>query len=446
MGIFISFLTIFIMLIFSVFKEINILYPLILGLVILSLLAFKRGFDMKSILFMVLKGASKTNQLYILLILLGVSTATWMACGTVPAFIYYGIKFINPQFFIISTFLITCVVSLVIGSSFGTVGTIGIVFMIMAKASHINLDLTAGAIITAAYIGERSSPLSSSANLVAVLTETNLYANLKRMFVTTIIPFLLVISIYLVLSVKNPLHVDFLNTSTELKTFYNLNFAVLIPAIVIILFVVFKMDVRIALGVSIIIAFGESILFQSRSVGELIHFMIFGYNIDPTSSLSDILHGGGVLSMVKSILVVMISSCYAGIFESTNLLVEFESIVEKISIRFGSFFATTLTSVVGCFFGCSQTFAIITSHQFMRKIYGDKNTDKSDLALDIGNTAIVIAPLIPWNIAATFPAVILSVSTGYIPYAFFLYLVPLFCLIRAIICRYAEQQSISKGY
>ncbi|GAB1793177.1 Na+/H+ antiporter NhaC family protein [Priestia megaterium] len=444
MDIFISLLIIFIMLIFSVFEDINILYPLILGLVILSLLAFKRGFNIKAILYMVLKGASKTNQLYILLILLGASTAIWMASGTVPAFIYYGIKLINPQFFIISVFLITCAVSFVIGSSFGTVGTIGIVFIIMAKASHINLDLTAGAIITAAYIGERSSPLSSSAHLVAILTETNLYVNLKRMFFTTIVPFLLVSGIYLVLSVKNPLHIDFLDTSTELQDFYNLNFVILIPAIVIVLFVLFKIDVRIALVISILIAFGESILFQSRSVGELIYFMIFGFKIDSASSISDILHGGGVLLMIKSILVVMISSCYAGIFEGTNMLAELESIVEKISIRFGTLFATTVTSVSGCFFGCSQTFAIITSYQFMRKIYANKNIDKSDLALDIGNTAIVIAPLVPWNIAATFPAGVLSVGPGYIPYAFFLYLVPLFRLIRAIVWRYVKHQEISK--
>ncbi|MGE7760553.1 Na+/H+ antiporter NhaC family protein [Peribacillus sp. NPDC097895] len=444
MDIFVSLLIIFSMLIFSIFKNINILYPLILGLGILSFLSFKRGFDIKDVLSMVLKGASKTNQIYILLVLLGASTAIWMACGTVPAFIYYGIKIINPHFFIISAFIITCAVSLVIGSSFGTVGTIGIVFIIMAKASHINLDLTAGVIITAAYIGERSSPLSSSANLVAILTETNLYVNLKRMFFTTIVPFIIVIGIYLMLSVKNPLHIGFLDTSTELRAYYNLNSAILIPAIVILLFVVFKMDVRIALVVSIIIAFVESILFQSKSVGELIHFMIFGYKIDSASSITDILHGGGILTMLQSILIVMISSCYAGIFEGTNMLADFENAVEKVSIRFGPLFATTVTSIAGCFFGCSQTFAIITSHQFMQKIYANKNMDKSDLALDIGNTSIVIAPLVPWNIAATFPAAVLSVGTGYIPYAFFLYLVPLFRLIRVIVWRFAKQQSISK--
>ena len=239
MDIVFSLLIIFITLIICILKNIYIFYPLLFGLSILILLALKRGYKIKEILTMLLKGALKTNQIYILLILIGASTAIWMSSGTISAFIFYGIKIINPNLFIISVFFITLVVSFIIGSSFGTVGTIGIVFITLAKASNINLDLIAGAIITAAFIGERISPLSSSANLIAVLTETNLYNNLKRMTLSTVVPFMLTVSIYLILSIKNPLSIKSLNISTELQNSFNLNLMVLIPALIILIFVIF---------------------------------------------------------------------------------------------------------------------------------------------------------------------------------------------------------------
>ncbi|MEY9976297.1 Na+/H+ antiporter NhaC family protein [Lysinibacillus sp. RC79] len=438
MDIVFSLLILFITLIICILKNIYIFYPLLFGLSILILLALKRGYKIKEILTMLLKGALKTNQIYILLILIGVSTAIWMSSGTISAFIFYGIKIINPNLFIISVFFITLVVSFIIGSSFGTVGTIGIVFITLAKASNINLDLIAGAIITAAYIGERISPLSSSANLIAILTETNLYINLKRMTLSTVVPFIITVSIYVILSIKNPLSIKSLNINTELQNSFNLNLMVLIPALIILIFVIFKIDVRIALLVSIMIACVESLLLQSRSFGEIVHFIIFGFEMNSHNNISNILYGGGILPMLKTILIVIISSCYAGIFEGTKMLKDFETILEITSQKFGTFFSMILASIAGCFIGCSQTFAIITAHQLMSKIYIKRNIKKSDLALDIGNTALIIAPLVPWNIASTFPALILSVGAGYIPYAFFLYFVPLFGLIKVIDLNYKK--------
>ncbi|QDQ02137.1 hypothetical protein FOH38_17490 [Lysinibacillus fusiformis] len=281
------------------------------------------------------------------------------------------------------------------------------------------------------------SPLSSSANLIAILTETNLYNNLKRMSLSTVVPFMMTVGIYVILSIKNPLSMKSLNINTELQNSFNLNLMVLIPALIILIFVIFKIDVRIALLVSILIACVESFLLQ-YTWGEIVHFIIFGYEMNAHNDISNILHGGGILPMLKTILIVIISSCYAGIFEGTKMLKDFENILEMTSQKFGTFFSMILASIAGCFIGCSQTFAIITAHQLMSKIYIKRNIKKSDLALDIGNTALIIAPLVPWNIASTFPALILSVGAGYIPYAVFLYFVPIFGLMKAIDLNYKK--------
>ena len=123
-------------------------------------------------------------------LLIGIITGTWIASGTVPAIIYYGIKYMNPNFFILYTFLISCIVSFLLGTSLGTVSTVGVALILMAKGGNINIDIAAGAIIAGAYFGDRCSPMSSSAILVANLTRTNLYTNISNMFKTAVIPFI----------------------------------------------------------------------------------------------------------------------------------------------------------------------------------------------------------------------------------------------------------------
>jgi len=427
---------IFVVLIYSVFRGIYVFYPLLLGLVVFILLALKSGHNLKSLAGMVWQGIAKSMQLNFILFLIGAAIALWMASGTVPFLIYYSMKFINQQFFLLSVFVMTCLTSLLLGTSFGTVGTIGIVFMIISRAGHINLDLVAGAIISGAYFGEKSTPVSSSANLVAILTGTEIYDNIKNMYKASIIPFLITIVIYSIISVRNHLNIDFHSTSSEILKIFNLSWFVTLPALVMIIFIVFRIDIRLALLASISVAFAEGFLLQSRSLGELLNYVLWGYTLSPTSPLARIIQGGGLLSMVKTVLVVMVSSAYAGIFAGTNILYSFEEMIGVISRKLGLFFATTMTSIISACFGCTQTFPIIITSQFMKKLYPADRTGRSGLAADIGNTALIISPLVPWNIAGTFPAGVLAVGPGFIPYSFYLYLVPLFILAQRTTTRY----------
>ena len=129
--------------------------------------------------------------------------------------------------------------------------------------------------------------------------------------------------------------------------------------------------------------------------------------------------------MLKTSAIVAVSSSYAGIFEGTEILKDIEVIVEKISAKFGRLTATTVMSMLTATFGCSQALAIIMTHQLVKKEYIKTRADEKCLAVDIENTAVVVSPLIPWNISGALPAAALAVGAGFIPYAFFLYLLPL---------------------
>lgn len=418
-----------ILLILSVVKNIFVAYPLLIGLAVFIVIAVRRGYKLKDVLLMAIEGGKKSIIVLQIFVLIGAIISIWMASGTVPAIVYYGMKLINPKLFILSAFLLSCVVSILIGTSFGTVGTVGISLIVMAKAGSVSIAPVAGAIIAGAYFGDRCSPMSSSANLVANITETDLYINIKNMVKTTIIPFLLSIIFYTIISLNFPISNENSNITSEIAKYYTINIIVLVPAVIIFALALFKVRVKLLMLVSIAAAFVIAVAYQHVRVVEAIKYMIAGYNLNYDTSLKTIIKGGGILSMLKISLIVFISSAFTGIFEKTGMLKSIEEITLKAKNGYELFLASVITSILASAFGCTQALAVILTDLLMKKAYENSNIDKYGLALDLENSAIIIAPLIPWNIAVLMPLVTLSAGFDAILYCFYLFAVPLVNLI-----------------
>lgn len=301
-----SLILVFIMLVVSSVQGIPILYPLTAGLALFFLISMKEGFKPADIAGMVWCGIRKPSKIYEITLLVGASASLWMACGTVPFFIHYGLTLIAPELFVVSVFLITCLLALAIGSAFGTAGIIGVVFMVMARAGGVDPNLAAGAIITAAYFCERSTPLSSCANLVAILTGTDLYGYLRRLFTGTWIPFAATVALYLLFSLKNPLHGNFSSVSGALEALFNLSPLVTAPALVVAACVLFKADVRLTLLLSILTAAATGILLQAETPAAMLRIMLTGYHLDSHDPLAASLQSGGMAAMVQPILVIAV--------------------------------------------------------------------------------------------------------------------------------------------
>jgi NhaC family Na+:H+ antiporter len=425
----IAFIVTFGLLLFSVFKGIFLAYPLIAGLTIFILVAIRRGNALKQVLFMAFIGGKKSFIVIKIFILIGAITSIWMASGTVPALVYYGIQLLRPNVFILSAFLTSCFVSFLIGTSIGTTGTIGIALMVVAKGGDVNVAATAGAIISGAYFGDRCSPMSSSASLVAYLTETNIYENIKNMFKTSMAPFIISIIFYAIVSTIYPLHSSAIGLNNEIAKAFNVNIIVLLPALVILIFSVLKINVKTSMLVSIITAFLLSIFIQQESLINCIKFILFGFGMDKSSPLYSILKGGGIIAMLKTSLVIFVGSAFAGVIEGSKVLNRVEAITLKADSRYVVFLNLTIISLLTAAVGCSQVFAVMLTHMLDKKAYEKNKLDNSFLAIDLENTAIMISALIPWNIALLAPLIILGANASCMPYLFYIYMVPLTNLI-----------------
>nr|WP_313343821.1 Na+/H+ antiporter NhaC family protein [Sedimentibacter sp.] len=417
-------------LIFSLIKNISILIPLIIGMLAFSITAFNRGYTFKSIYKMILKGMKKALLLIPIFALIGIITATWRASGTIPFFVYYGTKLMNPDYFILFAFLLSCLVSFALGTSFGTVGTIGVVLIVLAKGRGVNVSIAAGAIISGAFFGDRCSPTSSSANLVAAVTGTNLYDNIKRMFITGILPFVATVIIYFVLSKQSPMKINESTLLDEISFYFDLSILTVFPAVIIFLLAFFRKNVKTSMFFSIIAAIFVCLFIQKMDITEIIKTMILGFKLNSDREIAQIISGGGLLSMVNVLLIVLIASSYSGIFEETGMLNDIQGILKKMSNKIGIYLTTLFISLVTGAFFCNQTLPVLLTYQLMNKIYIEKGLTKKDIAIDIENTAIMTSELFPWSIAIAVPLATLSATPASIPYAVYLYLVPLLNIFK----------------
>ncbi|MBE9059414.1 Na+/H+ antiporter NhaC family protein [cf. Phormidesmis sp. LEGE 11477] len=422
----------FCLLVGSAIASVFIAYALSISLFLFGVVLNRRGFAVIALLQMGMRGARQAFPVVQVLLLIGMVTAVWMAAGTVPALVYYGIKLISAQFFILWTFLLTGAVSVLIGTSFGTVGTIGIALMVIARGSDVDVNPVAGAIIAGAFVGDRCSPMSSSAYLVASVTGTDLYRNLRNMIVSGMWPLLLSLAFYTGLSLLYPVQLVEASATTALPEVFDLSAVVLSPAIAVLLLAMLRVDVKWAMAVSIGLGCAIAHAIQNYSFSALMRFLVFGYQLDQDTPLQSILLGGGLLPMAKAMLVVLLSTAFAGIFADSKVLSFLDRWLSRVRNQRQLGQATILVSVVANLFGCTQTIAILLTEQIMRPYYQQQFNGKGreQLALSLEDTAVVIAPLVPWNIAGLIPATVLAVGPGFIPYALYLFLFPMFILFR----------------
>ena len=419
----------FILLIFSVIRGYFIGFPLLITLGIFLITLQRRGFALKNLLQMGWRGCGKSAGVIVILLLVGVVTAAWIAAGTVPAIVYYGVQIIQPRYFVVSAFLLTCFVSLLLGTSFGTVGTVGTALMVMARSSGVNVNLAAGAIIAGAYFGDRCSPMSSSAHLIATLTNTKIYRNIKSIWWTGLIPLGLATGIYLLWSRASPVATTQQNITAQIAETFTINPLVMAPAVVIFGLAIAQVPVKISMLLSLSTAIICSLLYQPYSLLENLQFLVWGFSLEPTNSLSTIVKGGGLIPMMNIVIVVIISTALAGIFNETQILAPVKNWLLGIKNSSQLFLATIFLSILSSAFGCTQTIGIIMTQQLVEENYATQESGNYKLATDLANTVIVISALIPWNIACLVPAKILLVDANFIPYAAYLYLLPLVNLV-----------------
>ncbi len=416
-------------LILSVAKGFSVLYALLFGFCCFFALALKRGFGAREIIKMAGAGGKKCLVIMEFFCFIGLLTAVWRACGTIPFLVYYGNQLMAPNFFILFCFLFTCLVSFLLGSSFATAGTVGVALAVLAKGGGVDISVAAGAVLAGAYFGDRCSPMSSSALLISTLTGTGIHDNVRRLLRASTAPFILSVALYTLLSPAYPLASTGDNgLLSGLAENFNLAWYAALPALLILAMAAFRMDMRLAMAASVLVGIVLSYALQGVTFPQQLRYMVLGYSLPAGGALATLIDGGGLASMLKVAAIVFIASTYSGISAGTGMLGGIEGKLSKLGEKIGPYPVTLLTAALTCAFACNQTLAVILTQQLQEKSYAAQGRSPSALALDLADTAIVIAPLMPWNIACAVPLAMLAAGPAAVPYAFFLWLTPLVAL------------------
>lgn len=381
------------------------LIALLTGFVLLMAYGKFRGFGWKALLKMAASGVPTARNIAIVMLMVGALTALWRTCGTVAYIVDLASGALTPALFLPGAFLLCAAISVLTGTSVGTAATMGVICMSVGNAIGVNSAICGGAILAGSYFGDRCSPVSTSALLVAEITKTNLYDNIRGMIRTGWLAALVTLAIYGALGFFAGNGENAISTSTAnaATSEFDLRWYMALPAISILALALFRIDVKINMLVSI-------------AISVVVGFVI-GLPVTKMASAA----GYGILSMLKLIIVVIISLTYAGLFRGTGILKKLHAGITCLSKKVSPFGCVVLTAIATCALACNQTLSIVLTNEICTGVMPDEKRR----AIAIENTSVIIAPLVPWTVASLVPLGAIGAPTSSILFACFLYLVPL---------------------
>ena len=402
----------------------NLLWAIFLGLALFFLLGLRRGHSSAELWKMAWKKGRESLIVVPVFLMIGTVTALWRASGTISFFLYYGLRGIHPACFLLTVFLLSAILSFALGTSYGVCGTAGVVLMALARGGGVQTALAAGAVLSGAYFGDRCSPMSSCAMLVAACTGTELYKNVREMLRTAALPTVLAVLFYAVLSGRHPIEKIDPRVLHAISTHFSMPWFVLLPAVFVLVLPLLRVPVKWALSASALTAFCLSVFLQHLPVLTVLRTALLGY-LPAAPELCKILAGGGLVSMLSASTIVFVTSLYSGILEGIDALSPAKETVDRLAEKIGLFPTAALVStvIVGVF--CNQSVMVIMDEQLLRGCYKKRGASSMERAMDIANSGVTLAGLVPWSIALTVPLTMLGADLSAVPYAVLLYFIPL---------------------
>lgn len=384
----------------------------------------------------------------IILLIIGALSGAWMISGIVPTLIYYGMQIIHPDFFLASTCIICALISVMTGSSWTTIATIGIALMGIGKAQGFNEGWIAGAIISGAYFGDKISPLSETTILASSITDVPLFRHIRYMLITTTPSLIITLIIFtvmgFVIETNSTEHIaDF---AVSLKDTFVITPWLLIVPIVTGILIARKTPSIITLFLSTLLAGICAIIFQP----DLLHEIAGENNIfkgtmmtfygstslnTGNSILTDLVSTRGMAGMMDTVWLILCAMCFGGAMTASGMLGSITSVFVRFMKGRVSMVASTVCS--GLFLNLTtadQYISIILTGNMFRNIYEKKGYENRLLSRTTEDAVTVTSPLIPWNTCGMTQATILNVSTlTYLPYCFFNIISPLMSILVAAI-------------
>ena len=395
----------------------------------------RKGHELKTLNSMMLIGIKDCSKLIIIITLTGATVSIWLSSGIVPTLMYYGFEYVKHINYILACFIITAVISVVMGTAVGTVSTIGIALIGIGKGFEIPDQLLLGAVVSGAFVADRISPISGLVNLMLKTTDLK-YRDYVKSMLNTLIPslFIAAAAYYFIgkdyMSVIDPTKISIFQGNIS-RAFVITPTLLLLPLIVITMAVC---GVKPVINMSIGIVGGSfiSIFLQKRTVFEVFQYILSGYkSATGIEELDKILRGGGIQSMVEVLLIVAGAVALSSLLEGTNIINPIiANVMGKAKNKMSLIARTATFSSLLTIVTCDQTAGIILLGRLLKKRFEDLGVNRVKLARTISDTGSTIAPLIPWNINSIIILAITGVSAmQYAPYAVLCYIAPLMAVL-----------------
>lgn len=371
----------------------------------------------------------------------GIIVGTWMFSGTVPALIYYGLEFLNPNLFLVSAFIICAITSVATGTAWGSASTAGIALMAIATQLHIPAGMAAGAIIAGAVFGDKMSPLSDTTNLAALVTKVNIFSHIRAMIWTTVPASIIGLIVWYIAGRQFGGKTNTSNVNTllnELSQIYNINIFVWLPLIIIIICLLMKISTVPAMLISSLSAIIVGVFNNGFNMVDGFKATFDGFNKDMVSSsngqLTDraigLIEQGGMMSMTEIVVTIFCGYAFAGIVEKAGCL---DVILNKISKNINSvgqlILATVLGGIMMVLAAGVASVVIIMVGVLLMEMYNKMGLDRSNLSRTLEDSGTMIIPLIPWGTSGIYYTQQLGVTVD----QFFVWTVPCYlCIVFAI--------------
>ena len=388
-----------------------------------------------------------------ILFAVGALIGTWNMSGTIPTLVFYGMKLLQPSYFYLATAIICALTSLSIGSSWTTAGTIGVGLVGLATLVGVSPAITAGAVISGSYLGDKLSPLSETTVLTAQLAEIDIYTHLRAQLWTSVPAFLIAALVFGILGLRATIAPG-IDTGSELSKLDQLFWITpwnLIPMVVLIILSVRKVPAQLAITASALVAGIMAPFLQHEAVMRFVNdpavsapvayikgiwlAMATGYKANSGIPVLDrLLSRGGMASMLKTLWIIIGAVTFGTILEEFKLLSKLIDPLMKRAKTTGSLIGAVLATAVGLnIFAGDQYIALVLPSRLFRVEFKTRRLKPQNLSRTCADGGTVTSPLVPWNSCGAFMAATLGVSTIlYLPFCVFNYASPIMSLIWGI--------------
>lgn len=366
----------------------------------------------------------KAMPAILIMLCVGILIGSWIASGTIPMVIYYGLKLISPKYFLVTACFVCSLTSLATGTSWGTIGTLGVAFIGIAMGLGIPLGPAAGAIVAGAYFGDKLSPFSDVTNLAPVAAGSNLFDHIRHMLWSATPAWLLGLFIYFLIGLgyqggraESETMKIIIQT---LKVNFRFNIFLLLPMVIVFYFAITKKPTIPGMLLSSFAAGILAIIFQKSSVTEIATAMNTGYQAHTgVAEVDQLISRGGMMSMMETQLVAFTAFSFGGIMQRTGLLSVILDRVMKFANQIWSIVLTTIgSSIVTAMVTGSSYLSMIIPGELLAPIYKKKMLAAKNLSRIIEESGAIIVPLIPWSMAGVYITGTIGVSTfTYLPWA-----------------------------